>query len=88
MEAKRAKERAWRVLPTTWRSWEWKSRRPSETNRMGFDSSKLDPSAAATRTRRRRRREEREVRLAMCVSLQELWGTTGTERGERKSERR
>lgn len=57
---------------------------------MGFDSSKLDPSAAATRTRRRRRRDEREVRLAMCVSLLELWGTTGLReerervRGERE----
>ena len=44
--AKRAKERAWRVWPTTWRTWASKSRRRSETNRMGLESSKLDAAAA------------------------------------------
>ncbi len=44
--AKRAKERAWRVWPMTWRTWASKSRTPSDTNLMGLDSSNVDPAAA------------------------------------------
>jgi hypothetical protein len=66
--ANRAKESAWRVWPMTWITWASKSRRPSDANLMGLESSKVDAATAAAQQSNRRIDETKRTR-AISLSL-------------------